>query len=607
MAVVTIPKLPPLSVQKNGKYSYIQTYKNCWDKEKKRSYRLPGSIKTVGKILGGGEEGVIQWSEEFLNQYPLLGELTAKRIFKGMKESKKIFEFKFEPLDEMISLTQAVNLKKLNAGATWVLDNIIAATPVSTALTRVFSSYNRHRKLLSLAYYLYLNANGALHLYEDFAAHTRLPYQRPLSSGQISKLLKSISDDEITKFLKVLNLEQGKIEDANVGKAKIYYAVDSTSVSTYAAKLTPAQWGHNKDGDLLKQINVLMIVHQETGLPLFYRAYAGAVPDVSTVANMLKDHALVGMERTAVMVTDKGYGAIVNIHRFLQNGLSFLTNIKTSLTFCKALIADNLTALLNECAIKRKIGCSCVTVPISWSYPISPGKRARDKAVLYVHIYLNRNIRYAYEKAIGDKTALIMEKMENNEALTDGEQNFFNKFIVKDDSGNYSLNASVKMEAMLDKGIRILISDCVSDPLEAWKAYFDRQRVEEGFYCFKQTVSGSRFRVSTDDTLRGKAFLTFLSCVIGLMFRRRADCAKIKGIELPYDSETKLIAALNSVQQTIYQDGGYYSKVVGKVKEIMEALDIPLPEPEPVDKALQQNNTEDEEDEPIVIEDLLTP
>ena len=480
MAVVTIPKLPPLSVQKNGKYSYIQTYKNCWDKEKKRSYRLPGSIKTVGKILGGGEEGVIQWSEEFLNQYPLLGELTAKRIFKGMKGSKKIFEFKFEPLDEMISLTQAVNLKKLNAGATWVLDNIIAATPVSTALTRVFSSYNRHRKLLSLAYYLYLNANGALHLYEDFAAHTRLPYQRPLSSGQISKLLKSISDDEITKFLKVLNLEQGKIEDANVGKAKIYYAVDSTSVSTYAAKLTPAQWGHNKDGDLLKQINVLMIVHQETGLPLFYRAYAGAVPDVSTVANMLKDHALVGMERTAVMVTDKGYGAIVNIHRFLQNGLSFLTNIKTSLTFCKALIADNLTALLNECAIKRKIGCSCVTVPISWSYPISPGKRARDKAVLYVHIYLNRNIRYAYEKAIGDKTALIMEKMENNEALTDGEQNFFNKFIVKDDSGNYSLNASVKMEVMLDKGIRILISDCVSDPLEAWKAYFDRQRVEEG-------------------------------------------------------------------------------------------------------------------------------
>ena len=76
-----------------------------------------------------------------------------------MKGSKKIFEFKFEPLDEMISLTQAINLKKLNAGATWVLDNIIAATPVSTALTRVFSSYNRHRKLLSLAYYLYLNAN----------------------------------------------------------------------------------------------------------------------------------------------------------------------------------------------------------------------------------------------------------------------------------------------------------------------------------------------------------------------------------------------------------------------------------------------------------------
>ena len=44
-----------------------------------------------------------------------------------------------------------------------------------------------------------------------------------------------------------------------------------------------------------------------------------------------------------------------------------------------------------------------------------------------------------------------------------------------------------------------------------------------------------------------------------------------------------------------------------KIKEIMEALDIPLPEPEPVDKYLKQNDTEDEEDDPIVIEDLLTP
>lgn len=169
---------------------------------------------------------------------------------------------------------------------------------------------------------------------------------------------------------------------------------------------------------------------------MFYRAYAGAVPNVSTVANMLKDYALIGMERTSILVTDKGYGAVVNIHRFLQSGLSFLTNIKTSLTFCKTLIADNLTSLFNECSIKRKIGCSCVTVPVSWSYPLITGNRVRDKAVLYVHIYLNRDLRFAYEKSVGDKTAFIMEKIENKEALTDSEQAFFNKFIISDENGN---------------------------------------------------------------------------------------------------------------------------------------------------------------------------
>ena len=62
------------------------------------------------------------------------------------------------------------------------------------------------------------------------------------------------------------------------------------------------------------------------------------------------------------------------------------------------------------------------------------------------------------------------------------------------------------------------------------------------------------------DTLHGKAFLTFLYCVIGLMFRRQVDCAKIKAIQLSYDSDTKLIATLNSAQQTVYKDGAYYRR-----------------------------------------------
>ena len=33
------PQLPPLVVQSNGKYSYLCSFTNKWDKDKKRSYR----------------------------------------------------------------------------------------------------------------------------------------------------------------------------------------------------------------------------------------------------------------------------------------------------------------------------------------------------------------------------------------------------------------------------------------------------------------------------------------------------------------------------------------------------------------------------------------
>ena len=86
----------------------------------------------------------------------------------------------FEPIDEMISLTEAFNLKRLCAGATFVLDNTIANTPLMMALERTFNKYNLHKKILSLAYFMYLSNNSATWLYEDFAKKHRLPFNKPL-------------------------------------------------------------------------------------------------------------------------------------------------------------------------------------------------------------------------------------------------------------------------------------------------------------------------------------------------------------------------------------------------------------------------------------------
>ena len=56
---------------------------------------------------------------------------------------------------------------------------------------------------------------------------------------------------------------------------KIILALDSTSISCYSTRLTHIEYGKNKDDDALPQLNVLFLVDQKSGLPIFYRFYDG--------------------------------------------------------------------------------------------------------------------------------------------------------------------------------------------------------------------------------------------------------------------------------------------------------------------------------------------
>lgn len=40
----------------------------------------------------------------------------------------------------------------------------------------------------------------------------------------------------------------------------------------------------------------------------------------------------------------------------------------------------------------------------------------------------------------------------------------------------------------------------------------------------------------------------------------------------------KIFSSLSNITQTIFPDGCYFSEVVGKKKDLFEALNIPLPE-----------------------------
>ena len=95
MSVITPPELPRFIVNASGKYKYVFTYKNRWDKETKRSTRGKGDTTSVGRLVpveGCTDCGEILFNEEFKKKFPQLRLLRVFR-YKGGK-------LEFKPIDE---------------------------------------------------------------------------------------------------------------------------------------------------------------------------------------------------------------------------------------------------------------------------------------------------------------------------------------------------------------------------------------------------------------------------------------------------------------------------------------------------------------------------
>lgn len=592
------PKLPPLKIVKSGFNYCLCTFKNKWVNG--RSVCVKGSTKTRGVVVKQQKTGRIKWKEDFLMEHPELRKFDAYReeAEGNEKRKKKAYKIRFEQRDSeepdevdqiTVSLRSALEMKSYKAGATWVLGHIIKDTPLDIALSHTFGGYSRDLKLKSLAMYMYLAGSMSMDRYSEFAKSYRMPYKKPLDGGQCSRLFSSIQEKDIQVFLNKLNTEALKLEEEDTEQEHVYYALDSSSISTYSKSLGKAQFGYNKDGDDLRQVNIMMLVNQKTGLPIYYREYDGDVPDVSTVSTMLKEYARLELNRQGIIVADRGYGTPLNVHRFFQTDTSFLLNFRTSFSFCKNLIAQHYNELNDVLNYDAAIESYVFTTKVMWSYPVNyktncKERTPREKKPMYVHMFFNEDIKNEAKKQFIKQISKILKKLANGDALEKDEEVSRDKYLIAKEGPEpgeikYVLDTSKMAEFLMNKGVQILISDTVSSAAEARAAYDMRNSVELAFGMLKQQVGGRRLHISTEPTLRGKVFTLFLAVAIGLMFRCRRQHSK-QDEHMRAKSDHQMLDVLNNIEAKIWDQGLYYTEITGLKKKILDVLEVPLPEKE---------------------------
>lgn len=614
MPAITPPELPRLIVNGTDKHKYVFTYKNHWDADAKRSTRGKGDSKCVGKYLpieGRQDCGEIIFNEEFKAQHPELDHLRVIRYKGGRLE--------FKPADEETAVRRPKPVERLHAGASWALYQIVGGTPLALALRETFPEHNTWRRLLSLVFYLVINRDSSLCNCEEFAECTWLPCRSGLTSGSISRLLRKISRDRIDRFLMRLNAAYQR-ERGNKMAQRRFWALDSTSITSYSENIASVEYGRNKDLIDAPQTNVLLIVDQKTGDPVYYRSFDGAVPDVSTIRNTLAELAMTQIDFSrVVLVTDKGYGSSANWDDLLRSSMSFISNARRGLNAAiTQLIDEHYSELMDWNNGQAFIDQNAVTVPVEWRYDEFPveGRSQQKKAShrLYVHLYYSKEINDEETRRLKARLfAAISQNRDDKDRLTEAQQKLLREFTIEKD-GKVQVRMRKVDEKLRHSGIRVLVSDAIEDPVECCVAYEERNQVEYAFNTLKSRLSCNRTGVHSTEAWEGKLFLQMLATAVSGMVRARVrlynDSARGRGgpFRLYFDSDHKLLAKLNNIYMTVFQNGWMFDEIVGKKKELFRILNVPVPTAEQVIERTQgaveqQEETAFEEAQPEALND----
>ncbi|MCF7942620.1 MAG: transposase [Spirochaetia bacterium] len=448
-------------------------------------------------------------------------------------------------------------------------------------------------KLLSVAIFMALNHDDALYLIQPWSRTHVLPTRTGLSSGNLSKLLDAIDEDDRQRFL---------ADWASLRAGEDTYCVDGSSFSSLSQYLRGARWGMNKEHDQMPQINVLVAFGMQSHLPLFISSHAGNIPDISTMEDFV--HNMYGLDvRNTEFCFDRGYCSIRNITLLIQKKHRFILAARSlSVGYIQqtinALSDDDFSDLSSYDEVRQHYG---ITRTITWSYPVQGSSTQRTES-LYVHIYFNPQM--ALDKDTHE-LALIkdLEQELRIKPVRAHLQHYEKYFIIDwgtqdpyarptyDEQGKKQRKSrlqppkSFKAKPMRrtaseyrKKGLFVLLSNSQPDCWEAHRRYKKRNAVEKAFMNLKDRIGLRRLRSGQQTVVDSRIFIAFISLIlISELERRMQDAARTSNLVKRYTMES-LCKEFSSIDQ--YHHGGkarHITPITKKQKDLYELLEIKPP------------------------------
>jgi transposase len=440
-------------------------------------------------------------------------------------------------------------------GAFYLCSKIADKIGLSGILENVFT--DRWQQIFDLACY-FISTGDPMMYCAQWLERTD-GYQVSLSSPDISRLLQSITNYEQEQFFAKWSCFR---------KEQEYLALDITSISSYSELIDDVEWGYNRDGEDLPQVNLCLLLGETSRLPVFQTIYSGSIKDVSTLKSTLSMALNIGWD-CLTLVMDKGFSSLKNINAMLDGALKsrFIIPLPFTMKFTKTQVLSQLNSIdvLDNTIVFGHDILRGVTKERVWN---------SDGHKVYTHIYYNatkaaeaRNNLYGYVTRLVELAALN-PKDEKHTAE-------FKKYLIIRKSakaeGGYTINIrrDVVDKQLTNTGWLVLISNHISNAKDALRIYRAKDVVEKGFLRLKKQLDLRRLRIHSDTTMRSKIFVSFISLILmshlhnvmlsGELYKSFTmselirELAKLK---VQYISDNRILYPLTATQQSILRAFG---------------------------------------------------
>ena len=553
--------------------TYIISFYNKWDPQKQQS-RVAKRVH-VGRL--NADTGEVYLGKTYLKNHP---EYEGKTVF---YEDNALVERSKEQVDEIkkeASNDLSFRCDCVSFGLTYACHELASNSNMLSALREVFGEDGD--ELLRLGIYQFCSQNQALQNYDDWLAMNYLPKAKPLSSNQISKLLSKVTQEDIDKYfaLRFKHILDRHNQKNTVGDyvPPMMMAIDSTSISTYSKTIKDAAYGHAKQDDFLKQVNLTLCVDYDTGDICYAYQSEGSINDMSLFPDLLMRMQNNNFDLSNVLLTtDRGYSSVMNIQKQINCKLKFLTGVRLSEDSVKKSIDRYKASLTAPSFLSGKLGVYARTAPIErWTSTTDGINIDYD---VYLHLYRDGALAESQNAAFMTNVQALLES--KNKGLK-GDSNLwrnYSKFLFQDEkTKKWNINYKAVEMACKYNGYFAIRTNEILDPFDSLIIYRERNIVECAFRQFK-VLNGCDRLQATNLTYIGKLFIHLIAQSLRMMMTVKACSHKADGKVLPGDSLNKAMMQLQKLQASKPAGRGVWivKELPKNTRELFELFDIQTP------------------------------